>query len=65
MPSTASVTTTVPRQLVTRARHRLGEGHLRPAGAGEHQRLLDAFVAAAHTGDLAILEQLLAVPVAA
>ena len=59
------------RQLVTRARRRLGEGRLRPVGATEHQRLLDAFVAAARSGELATLEQLLAggavspVPVAA
>ena len=48
------------RQLVTRARRRLSDGHRRPVGAAEHQRLLDAFVAAAQTGDLATLEQLLA-----
>jgi RNA polymerase sigma-70 factor (ECF subfamily) len=48
------------RQLVTRARRRLCGGHRRPVGATEHQRLLDAFVAAAQTGDLARLEQLLA-----
>ena len=59
------------RQLVTRARRRLGEGRLRPVGVSEHQRLLDAFVAAARSGELATLEQLLAggavspVPVAA
>ena len=49
------------RQLVTRARRRLCGEHRRPLGATEHQRLLDAFVAAAQTGDLATLEQLLAV----
>jgi RNA polymerase sigma-70 factor, ECF subfamily len=48
------------RQLVTRARRRLCGEHRRPVGAAEHQRLLDAFVAAARTGDLATLEQLLA-----
>ena len=48
------------RQLVTRARRRLGEGRLRPVGAAEHRQLLDAFVAAARTGELAALEQLLA-----
>ena len=59
------------RQLVTRARRRLGEGRLRPVGAPEHQRLLDAFVTAARSGELETLEQLLAggavspVPVAA
>jgi RNA polymerase sigma factor (sigma-70 family) len=48
------------RQLVTRARRHLGGEHRRPVGATEHQRLLDAFVAAAQTGDLATLEQVLA-----
>jgi RNA polymerase sigma-70 factor (ECF subfamily) len=48
------------RQLVTRARRRLCGEHRRPFSATEHQRLLDAFVAAAQTGDLATLEQLLA-----
>ena len=48
------------RQLVTRARRRLCGEHRRPVGATEHQQLLDAFVAAAQTGDLARLEQLLA-----
>jgi RNA polymerase sigma-70 factor, ECF subfamily len=59
------------RQLVTRARRRLGEGRLRPVAATEHKRLLDTFVAAARSGELATLEQLLSggavspVPVAA
>jgi RNA polymerase sigma-70 factor, ECF subfamily len=48
------------RQLVTRARRRLCGEHRRPVGATEHERLLDAFVAAAQTGDLATLEQALA-----
>jgi RNA polymerase sigma-70 factor (ECF subfamily) len=48
------------RQLVTRARRRLCGEHRRPVGATEHQRLLDAFVAAAQTGDLATFERLLA-----
>ena len=48
------------RQLVTRARRRLGGDHRRPFGATEHRRLLDAFVAAAQTGDIATLEQVLA-----
>jgi RNA polymerase sigma-70 factor (ECF subfamily) len=47
------------RQLVTRARRRLCGDDRRPVGATEHQRLLDAFSAAAQTGDLASLEQLL------
>ena len=49
------------RQLVTRARRHLCDEHRRPVGASEHQRLLDAFVAAAHTGDLATFERQLAV----
>jgi RNA polymerase sigma-70 factor, ECF subfamily len=53
------------RQLVTRARRHLGGEHRRPVGATEHQRLLDAFVAAAQTGDLATLEQLVAEDVVA
>jgi RNA polymerase sigma-70 factor, ECF subfamily len=53
------------RQLVTRARRRLAGEHRRPIGATEHQRLLDAFVSAAQTGDLASLEQLLAADVIA
>ena len=53
------------RQLVTRARRRLSDEHCRPVGATEHQRLLDAFIAAARTGDLASLEQLLATDVVA
>jgi RNA polymerase sigma-70 factor (ECF subfamily) len=48
------------RQLVTRARRRLGGDHRRPFGAAEHQRVLDAFVAAAQRGELATLEQVLA-----
>lgn len=48
------------RQLVTRARRRLSGERRRPAAADEHRRLLDAFVAAAQTGDLAPLEQVLA-----
>jgi RNA polymerase sigma-70 factor, ECF subfamily len=48
------------RQLVTRARGRLGSERRRQADAGEHRRLLDAFVAATQTGDLAPLERLLA-----
>jgi RNA polymerase sigma-70 factor (ECF subfamily) len=48
------------RQLVTRARRRLCGEHRRPVRASELHRLLDAFVAAAQTGDLTTLEQLLA-----
>jgi RNA polymerase sigma-70 factor, ECF subfamily len=53
------------RQLVTRARRHLSGDHRRPVGATEHQRLLDAFVGAAQTGDLASLERLLAAGVVA
>jgi RNA polymerase sigma factor (sigma-70 family) len=52
------------RQLVTRARRRLSGEQRRPVLLAEQQRLLDAFVAAAHTGDIATLEQLLAADVA-
>jgi RNA polymerase sigma-70 factor (ECF subfamily) len=48
------------RQLVTRARRRLAGDHRRPVGTDERERLLDTFVAAAQTGDLATLEHLLA-----
>jgi RNA polymerase sigma-70 factor (ECF subfamily) len=48
------------RQLVTRARLHLAGEPRRHAGAAEQQRFVDAFGAAARTGDLAGLEQLLA-----
>jgi RNA polymerase sigma-70 factor, ECF subfamily len=48
------------RQLVTRARARLGGARRRHADPAEHSRLLDAFAAAAQTGELAALERLLA-----
>ena len=48
------------RQLVTRARRRLAGEHRRPVASSEHQRLLDAFVAAAQSGDVGALEHLLA-----
>jgi RNA polymerase sigma-70 factor (ECF subfamily) len=47
------------RQLVARARMHLGGQRRRRAGADEHRRLLDTFVAAAQTGDLESLERLL------
>ena len=50
------------RQLVTRARRRLCGDHRRPVRPGERRRLVDAFVAAARTGDLAPLERLLVMP---
>ncbi len=52
------------RQIVTRARRRLYGEHRRPVRTAEQQRLLDAFIAAAQTGDIATLEQLLAADVA-
>jgi RNA polymerase sigma factor (sigma-70 family) len=53
------------RQLVTRARRRLSDEHPAWVRTAEHPRLLDAVAAAAQTGDLAGLEQLLAADVAA
>jgi RNA polymerase sigma-70 factor (ECF subfamily) len=47
------------RQLVTRARGRLRGERRRHVSEAEHRHLLDAFVAAAQTGDLAALERLL------
>jgi len=47
------------RQLAARARRRLAGTHRRPVRAAEQQRLLDAFVAAAQTGDIPSLERLL------
>jgi RNA polymerase sigma-70 factor (ECF subfamily) len=48
------------RQLVTRARRRISEERSRAVDAAEHERLADAFVAAARRGDLACLERRLA-----
>jgi RNA polymerase sigma-70 factor, ECF subfamily len=53
------------RQLAVRARRRLSGDGRRPVGAHEQQALLDAFVAAAQTGDVATLERLLTADVAA
>ena len=47
------------RQIVTRARRRLCGEAGRRVRTDERERLLDAFVAAAHAGDLATLERLL------
>jgi RNA polymerase sigma-70 factor (ECF subfamily) len=47
------------RQIVSRARKRLAADRRERVDAAEHRRLLDAFVAAARTGDLARLESLL------
>jgi RNA polymerase sigma factor (sigma-70 family) len=52
------------RQLAVRARRRLSGESRRPVGASEERALLDAFVAATQTGDLATLEQLLTADVA-
>lgn len=48
------------RQLVSRARKHIAEGRSRQVSAGDQRRLLDAFIAAARTGDLAALENLFA-----
>jgi DNA-directed RNA polymerase specialized sigma24 family protein len=48
------------RQLVTRAREHVSGGRRAPVGPAEQRRLLNAFVAAARTGDLAGLESLFA-----
>ncbi|WP_286276460.1 RNA polymerase sigma-70 factor [Naasia aerilata] len=48
------------RQLVSRARKHLAEERKSAVSAAEQRRLLDAFVAAAQTGNIAHLEQLLA-----
>jgi RNA polymerase sigma-70 factor (ECF subfamily) len=47
------------RQLVTRARRRLAGEHRRPVNAVARQRFLEVFRAAATTGELAQLEELL------
>lgn len=52
------------RQVVTRARQRVAKGRRMPASSPEQRRLLDAFIAAAHSGDLAGLEGLFASDVA-
>ena len=52
------------RQLVTRARVRLCGERRRRVCVAEHRRLLDSFVAAAQTGDLASLERLLVAEIA-
>jgi RNA polymerase sigma-70 factor (ECF subfamily) len=52
------------RQLVARARGHLFSQRRNPVNAGEKRRFVDAFVAAAETGELAMLEELLAMDVA-
>jgi hypothetical protein len=51
------------RQLVRRADERIAAERCRPVDAAAHRRLVRAFLAAAQTGDLAGLEQLLAADV--
>jgi RNA polymerase sigma factor (sigma-70 family) len=48
------------RQVVTRARQHVANGRRMPASPTEQRRLLDAFIAAAHNGDVAGLEGLFA-----
>ena len=48
------------RQILTRARRRLSGDARRAVDPTTHERLLDAFLAAAQTGELAALERLLA-----
>lgn len=47
------------RQLVSRARRHLAAERREPAGRAAHRRLLEVFLAAARTGDLAVLEEVL------
>ncbi|MFB6894664.1 RNA polymerase sigma-70 factor [Kitasatospora sp. NPDC056327] len=51
------------RQLVSRARRHLAAARRARVDAAEHRRLLEVFVGAARTGDLAVLERLLAADV--
>jgi RNA polymerase sigma factor (sigma-70 family) len=44
------------RQVMTRARQHVADGRKMPANSTEHRRLFEAFVAAAHNGDVASLE---------
>jgi len=52
------------RQIVTRARMRVRSERRQMVDAAEHRCLVDAFVAAAQTGDLASLERLLGAEIA-
>jgi RNA polymerase sigma-70 factor (ECF subfamily) len=47
------------RQLVSRARKRLSAERRKPVSATEHRRLMEVFLTAAQTGDLAVLENIL------
>ncbi|KAA0929103.1 RNA polymerase sigma-70 factor [Streptomyces apricus] len=51
------------RQLVSRARKHLAAERREQVGRGEHRRLLEVFLAAARTGDLKVLEEVLAADV--
>jgi RNA polymerase sigma-70 factor (ECF subfamily) len=51
------------RQLVSRARKRIAAERSKPVSPAAHRRLLEAFLAAARTGDLAALEELFAADV--
>ncbi|MEV5747113.1 RNA polymerase sigma-70 factor [Actinoallomurus sp. NPDC052308] len=51
------------RQIVSRARKRLSAERRGPVDSAQHRRLLDAFLAAARTGDVAALEDLFATDV--
>ncbi|HVT98053.1 MAG TPA: RNA polymerase sigma-70 factor [Acidobacteriaceae bacterium] len=48
------------RQLVTRARQHIAEGRRAPVRSAEQRQLLEAFIGAARSGDLAALESLFA-----
>lgn len=48
------------RQLVSRARRHIAAGRRDPVDRSEHRRLLEAFLVAAQTGDLLVLEEVLA-----
>ncbi|WP_443041670.1 RNA polymerase sigma-70 factor [Streptomyces sp. B21-083] len=47
------------RQLVSRARKRVSSQRRKPVDATEHRRLMEVFLTAAQTGDLAVLEDIL------
>lgn len=47
------------RQLVTRARRRLAAERREPVSRAAHRRMLEVFLAAAQTGDLSVLEEVL------
>lgn len=54
------VTEANARQLASRARRRIAAERRTPVSRTEHRRLLETFIAAARTGDLGALEELLA-----